>query len=122
MYATLNDAAQIDPMFAAGKTKIWYANDNHVAARGLRFGEVPDDLIANLKNTHVLIGSIKGDANLDNIFEMMQGENYSPEGEARDLIRQSGTHHTSMSVGDIIEDDNGIFRLVSGFGFVVLGN
>jgi predicted MPP superfamily phosphohydrolase len=51
------------------------------------------------------LGAIKGHANLDDIFEMMQGENYSPAGEARDLIRSSGTHHTSMSVGDIIEDE-----------------
>lgn len=122
MYKTLNDAAQIDPIFAAGNTKIWYANDDHPTARDLRFGEVPVDLIKNLHQTHVLIGSIQGSANLDDIFEMMQGENYSPEGQARDLIRNSGTYHTSMSVGDIIEDATGIFHLVSGFGFTVLGN
>lgn len=122
MYKTLNDAAHIDQLFAAGNTKIWYGNDIHPATRGLRFGDVPADLIKNLKDTHVLIGSIKGSANLDDIYEMMQGENYSPEGEARNLIQQAGTCHTSMSVGDIIEDANGVFHLVSGIGFTVLSN
>jgi hypothetical protein len=122
MYKTLNDAAQIDPIFEAGNTKIWYANDDHHIARGLRCGDRPANLIANLKETHVLIGTIKGSANLDDIFEMMQGENYSPEGQARNLIQQSGTYHTSMSVGDIIENENGIFYLVSGIGFTVLSN
>lgn len=119
MYKSLNDAANIHPMFAAGKTKIWYVNDNKPGARDFRFGDVPADLIKNLKETHVLIGSMKGDANIDNIFDLMQGENWSPNGEARDLIKQTGTYHTSMSVGDIIEDENGIFHLVNSFGFSI---
>ena len=39
--------------------------------------------------------------NLNQVFDMMQGENWSPNGEARDLIRSLGLKHTSMSVGDI---------------------
>jgi hypothetical protein len=119
MYANLNDAAAIDPILAPGKVKIWYVNDNADGARDFRFGATPDNLVANLKNTHVLIGSIQGSANIDEIFDVMQGENWSPNGEARELIQKAGTYHTSMSVGDIIEDENGIFHVVSGIGFTV---
>lgn len=41
---------------------------------------------------------------LDNAFWLLQGENWSPNGEARDFIREKGTDHTSMSVGDILFD------------------
>jgi hypothetical protein len=37
------------------------------------------------------------------VFELMQGEKWSPLGEAKNLIQQKGLTHTSMSVGDIIE-------------------
>ena len=42
--------------------------------------------------------------NLDQVFHRMQGEVWSPEGEARDYIRFLGLKHTSMSVGDVIYD------------------
>jgi hypothetical protein len=37
----------------------------------------------------------------EDVFFKMQGENWSPNGEARDLIRAKGLKHTSMSVGDV---------------------
>lgn len=44
---------------------------------------------------------------LDDLFYKMQGENWSPNGEARDLIKSRGLTHTSMSVGDIaVDKDN----------------
>jgi len=61
---------------------------------------LPD--IKNLKKTHVLLGSVKG-TNKEKLFDPLQGEKWSPNGEAYDLIDQSGTMHTSMTVGDIIE-------------------
>lgn len=39
---------------------------------------------------------------LSEIFRYYQGENWSPEGEARDLIQGLGLNHTSMSVGDVV--------------------
>ena len=44
---------------------------------------------------------------LDNVFVEMQGEVWSPNGEARELILNLELHHTSMSVGDIALDENG---------------
>jgi hypothetical protein len=41
---------------------------------------------------------------LEELFRKMQGENWSPNGEARELILEKGVQHTSMSVGDIARD------------------
>ena len=51
----------------------------------------------------------------------MQGENWSPNGEARNLIGSLGLSHTSMSVGDIIEIDGNLF-FVDRHGFKKLVN
>lgn len=39
----------------------------------------------------------------------MQGENWSPNGEARSLIEEKGLIHTSMSMGDIVQIDKRYF-------------
>jgi hypothetical protein len=54
---------------------------------------------------------------LDDVFMKMQGEIWSPMGEARALIRSLGLTHTSMSVGDFIEDEAGKFHRVMSCGF-----
>ena len=41
---------------------------------------------------------------LEEVFYAMQGEVWSPHGEAREFIRSLGLKHTSMSVGDVIYD------------------
>ena len=47
----------------------------------------------------------------------MQGENWSPNGEARPLIAQLDLSHTSMSIGDVAVDEVGIAHLVTACGF-----
>jgi len=42
--------------------------------------------------------------NLEDAYWQMQGENWSPNGEAREIIKQFGLSHTTMMVGDIICD------------------
>lgn len=55
---------------------------------------------------------------LQNLYVFMQGENWSPNGEARDLIKGLGLKHTSMSVGDIILDtETGEYHIVDFAGF-----
>lgn len=39
---------------------------------------------------------------LDDVYYQMQGENWSPNGEAREAIEKLGLSHTSMSIGDVI--------------------
>ena len=63
-----------------------------------------------ISTTHKFVGSFPSD-NLDEAFRFFQGEIWSPEGEARNLIKGLGLHHTSMSVGDLaINDDDVIFQ------------
>lgn len=50
----------------------------------------------------------------------MQGEVWSPNGEARPLIRRAGLHHTSMSVGDIARDQDGVYWLCETSGWRAL--
>ena len=76
-----------------------------------------------IEETHTKIGSIDT-INLDHIFYLMQGEQWSPNGEANNIISESDAGHTSMSVGDIIvmhtNDGKRIPHMVDNHGFVVL--
>lgn len=56
-----------------------------------------------IESTHAFVESIEANT-LDDVYLEMQAENWSPNGEARRLIEKTGLHHTSMSVGDVIED------------------
>jgi hypothetical protein len=51
------------------------------------------------------------------VWHTMQGEIWSPMGEARSLIKALGLEHTSMSVGDLIVDEEGSVFEVDRIGF-----
>jgi len=76
-----------------------------------------------LQETHVPVAfvSVEGEPEtaLDNIYDGMQDFNWSPNGEARDIIGESGCYHTSMSIGDVIvsEDEDGNAWEVLDYGF-----
>ena len=80
---------------------------------------------ANLAATHVELMTFgmaddgKGQL-LNNVYRNMQGEVWSPHGEARELIKSKGLDHTSMSMGDVIVVD-GEVHVVARFGFQHLG-
>lgn len=112
-YASLADA------YPEGSTEVWYWNDE--AGRDMMMGanwlqkkgQMPTP--ETLEQTHVKIGTLR-ETNPDKVFGMMQGENWSPQGEARDLISKSNTGHTSMSVGDIMKVGS-TYLMVDRFGF-----
>lgn len=56
-------------------------------------------------------------SSLEEVFYKMQGEVWSPNGEGRNLIQSLGLHHTSMSVGDVIQNEHGEFYRVENMGF-----
>jgi hypothetical protein len=120
MYKTLNDAQVINRMFAAGNCKIWYMRPDFTmnGMMGFRWmrehGVLPD--IKSLEKTHILLGEIIGSSGFEYMYVHLQGETYSPNGEARDLIQGKGLSHTSMSMGDIFES-NGSFYMVDSLGF-----
>jgi hypothetical protein len=63
--------------------------------------------VSTLEQSHVFLGQIEA-ASLDEAFWQMQGENWSPHGEAKEMIQSLGLGHTSMSMGDVLCDENGI--------------
>ena len=97
-YETLNDASEIDERLEEGDTQIWYVKQ----VPTIRTDELIQHIdVEHLDKTHVHLGNIRGAAP-EMIFALMQGEHWSPKGEARKLIMESGLMHTSMMIGDII--------------------
>ena len=75
----------------------------------------------NLTKTHVLLKLIEA-RNLDQVYFKMQGEDWSPTGEAREFAASKGVQHTSMSVGDIAVDHSSrVAFILDRLGFRFLG-
>ena len=69
--------------------------------------------------THAFIREVKAKF-LDDVFYQMQGEVWSPRGEARGLIQAAGVYHTSMSVGDVAVDAWGRVWMCSPIGWATV--
>jgi len=110
-FTKLSDFAIFNqPGLQEGGTEIWYSKPTRGQFDSYEFreklGTVPDP--KDLSATHVLLGKVK-ETNLNRLFDTMQGENWSPEGEANSFIRAKGLHHTSMSIGDIVKIGNKVY-------------
>jgi hypothetical protein len=86
--------------------QVFYARRPTFHASG-EFG-TPVLTVSRLQTSHVHLCGIEA-VNLDFVFRRMQGETWSPSGEARPLLEKLGLTHTSMSVGDAIRDEEGIY-------------
>jgi len=76
--------------------------------------------LSEIQETHTSLGFLHKE-NLDEVFEFMQGENWSPHGEAVSVIYSLGLQHTSMSIGDVIRDnETNRWYAVAGLGFTLL--
>ena len=108
---------------------IWYMRPEWFR-QGI-MGAEPDP--KNLEATHVLLKEVEFEDEgpvlvpgarvpipdaFERIFHDMQGEHWSPAGEANPLIRAKGLEHTSMSVGDVIVAPDGRVCLVARLGFL----
>jgi hypothetical protein len=72
---------------------VYYRKESNFSLdKGLVHGDIAD--------LYVRVASIVA-KNLDNVYYKMQGEIWSPKGEAEWLIRTLGLDHTSMSIGDV---------------------
>ena len=85
---------------------VFYARHPTFHASG-EFG-TPRLTIGALLSSHVRLCQVEAD-NRDDAFRRMQGEHWSPHGEARSLLESLGLGHTSMSVGDVIQDEEGTY-------------
>lgn len=99
------------PAFNHVRVIVWYQTP---AVRNAGFGTLNlsevegGDFIPTMGLTHkavchFYIDEHKSPTILDYTFQWMQGENWSPNGEANDHIRSLDLRHTSMSVGDIVQ-------------------
>jgi len=127
-YETMNDAAEVQdlPGLAAGSVEVWYSKNTYPNpfTMGMSFWEeengksLTHTLLKNPKKTHVLMGKIK-ESKPEKIFALLQGERWSPNGEARTLVKKSGSGHTSMMTGDFVKIGNRI-AFVDRYGFTLL--
>lgn len=95
------------------KAKVWYAK-NFTGFVNL------DVKKETLEETHVFVKEVEYIEDIEYVFCRMQAEQWSPNGEARDLIKSLGLQHTSMSVGDIVEAENGELYQAAMFGWLKL--
>jgi hypothetical protein len=70
----------------------------------------------HLDETHAHLGDIRL-TDLEDIYRTMQGEIWSPNGEAKELIQEKGVGHTSMSIGDVVVLQDGSRHMVYANGF-----
>ena len=100
--------------FAPGQTEIWYWKDSYASLSfGFDYAEKENILPSckDLEKTHIKLGTL-AETNKERIYQSLQGEVWSPNGEATKLVRSLGISHTSLSVGDIIKLPNGICYFV----------
>lgn len=115
-WTKLSDASCIQPALAPARgaeyVEVYYVKPEHhrdwrCGSEGRAPGRFDThDLLGSVAKLHDFPGSeAKPDGNearCDDIFAALQGENWSPNGEARTLIQRLGFDHTSMSVGDAV--------------------
>lgn len=110
-YVELNDAAKnpnvrastrellkpaLSPFEWYSRIEVWYAKDTRFAE------DTPVNLTYADNGTHVLLGAVEWRRDWQSLYGALQGEFWSPKGEARRLIKRMGLAHTSMSVGDVL--------------------
>jgi len=95
------------------KYQVWYHKD---------YGSVyPESIVlSDLEASHAMIAVVEAE-DPEEVFFKMQGEVWSPNGEARPLIKALGLRHTTMSVGDVVVDAEGVAHAVDLCGFYRLG-
>ena len=84
--------------------QIFYARRPTFQASG-SFG-TPRLTVISLADSHAPLCEVEADS-LDDAWWQMQAEYWSPNGEGRPLLERLGLSHASMSVGDVIQDDEG---------------
>lgn len=117
MYKSLNDCQ----LFPKGETKIWYVKPDLMRKSLMLIGLTDINQLINIKDlaaTHILLGQTSL-TDEDEIYGNLQGEVWSPNGEAKELIQSLGLNHTSMCTGDIIQEGDRII-ICDFIGWIIL--
>jgi hypothetical protein len=103
------------------QTQVWYWKPQHAleALGSFNNNFVEAVRSGQLQDTHVHLGNVTM-THPEAVYAAMQGENWSPEGEARPIIMDKGLDHTSMSMGDVVVTPDGKRHMVSMIGFTTL--
>jgi len=115
-YKSLNDAVAVtsNPSYEKGNSGIWYMKKSFFRDGSMGVDWLIErDMLPNMRtidDTHEHLGGIR-ERNLERVWRLMQGEAWSPRGEARSLITKKGLGHTSMSVGDVIQQGSKLFMV-----------
>lgn len=72
-----------------------------------------------LNFTHRLLRQVEA-TSLEELYRQQQGQVWSPQGEARPLIRSLHLSHTSLSVGDVAKDAQGAYWVCDHIGWLPL--
>jgi len=105
MYRNLKDASDIDLRYAGSRFSIFYATSLRDYSFGQEVAVKEFGAPSPKRNvTHKLLGTIDASC-VDEAWQMMQGEFWSPRGEASTMIKLLGIGHTSMAVGDVVLDN-----------------
>jgi hypothetical protein len=78
------------------------------ARRIYRSEPIPFLTVDKLAKTHVFLFEVLAPS-IEDVYWQMQGEHWSPRGEARPLIANHNVRHTSMSSGDVVQVPGGRF-------------
>ncbi len=119
--------SHLEKAVGTGKAIVFYAKPYcDETGVNIRLGKFDNIDINNIHNTHNALCFADENMDQEDIFWNLQGENWSPNGEANALIHMKGLSHTSMSVGDIIAYpiENGSqykIMFVANVGFRCLG-
>ncbi len=115
MYTDLSDASIYNAKYGSGTAEVWYNRNSR------NFSTSKTSSTFEKKN-YVKVGNIESE-NPEEIFVLMQGEMWSPKGEANQFIRSLGLRHTSISAGDIVKIGDKFFMcMMIGFKEVYEAN
>ena len=89
--------------------EVWYH-------RRPTYRDDPSITLESFQETHVKVRTAWA-KDRDDVYNLMQGERWSPHGEARPLIAGLGLGHTTMSVGDILVDTEGTHYVCESLGW-----
>ncbi len=121
-YTSIADAVAVtgNEAYAPGDVEVYYMRPElfHKLINGPYAcvkGDVASPTLATLDATHIKLGTIS-ERSIGKAWCDLQGDFWSPMGQANGLLDAKGLRHTSMSVGDVFVIDGRII-MVDGCGF-----